>query len=189
MRVYKFGGSSIGSASKIRNVAGIIRDGLSQSPLVVVVSAVWKVTDMLADAATLAGRGEIAYLEKLDEITSLHDSIVRELFHEDPAEAQAWLTGMMMELHDAVHGIYQLRELSDRNLAQVLSFGERLSSWIVSRYLQCSGTPSLCIDARELIVTDDNYCYAKVETQATGKLIRERLHSFDAVPVVTGFIA
>jgi len=189
MRVYKFGGSSIGSAAKIRNVAGIIRDGLSQSPLVVVVSAVWKVTDMLSDAATLAAKGDVAYLDKLSEITSLHESIVRELFHDDSAEAEAWLAGMMMELHDVIHGIFLLRELSDKSLALALSYGERLSSWIVSSHLQHTGTPSVCVDARGLIVTDDNYCYAKVDTQATGKSIRERLHSFDAVSVVTGFIA
>ncbi len=189
MRVYKFGGSSIGSAAKIRNVAGIIRDGLTHSPIVVVVSAVWKVTDMLSETASLAGKGEIAYLEKLGEITSLHDSIIHELFHDDPAEAEAWLAGMMMELHEVVHGVYQLRELSDKSLALVLGFGERLSSWIVSRYLQRSGTPSVCVDARGLIVTDDNYCYAKVDPQATGKSIRESITSFDPVPVVTGFIA
>jgi aspartokinase/homoserine dehydrogenase 1 len=153
------------------------------------VSAVWKVTDMLADAASLAGKGDITYLDKLSEITSLHDSIVHDLFHADSAEAEAWLAGMMMELHDVVHGVFLLRELSDKSLALVLSYGERLSSWIVSHHLQHSGTPSDCVDARGLIVTDDNYCYAKVDTHATGKLIRERLHSFDAVPVVTGFIA
>ncbi|HWR02277.1 MAG TPA: bifunctional aspartate kinase/homoserine dehydrogenase I [Chlorobaculum sp.] len=189
MRVYKFGGSSIGSAAKIRNVAGIIREGLTHSPLLVVVSAVCKVTDMLSETAALAARGEIAYLEKLDEISSLHESIIHELFNDDPAEAEAWLAGMMMELHEVVQGLYQLRELSEKSLALVLSFGERLSSWIVSGYLQRSGTPSVCVDARGLIVTDDNYCYAKVDTQATGRSIRESITSFDAVPVVTGFIA
>lgn len=189
MRVFKFGGSSIASAAKIGNVAGIIRNELSRSPLTVVVSAVGKVTDMLAEAGALAAKGDAGWRQKLDGIASLHEGIIMELFPDDAFGLRAWLHEMMAELNDVLHGVFLLRELSGKSQALILSYGERLSCRIVSACLQQQGTPSECVDARTLIVTDDNHCFAKVDRLATGKLIRERLVRFDPVPVVTGFIA
>lgn len=189
MRVFKFGGSSIASAAKISNVAGIIRRELRSTPLMVVVSAIGKVTDMLAETAALAGNGDAAYRDKLEGIASLHGGIIRELFGTEASAEETWLGEMMAELNDVLHGVFLLRELSDKSLALVLSYGERLSCRIVSRYMHVSGTPAECVDARSVIVTDDNHCFAKVDRLATGKLIHERFRSFDVLPVVTGFIA
>ncbi|NTV02630.1 MAG: bifunctional aspartate kinase/homoserine dehydrogenase I [Chlorobiaceae bacterium] len=187
MRVYKFGGSSIGSAARIRHVAGIIGRGLSETRIVVVVSAIQKVTDMLADTAALAAKGDAAYHDRISEISALHAAICRELF--GAGEADSWLEGLISELRDAASGIFLLRDLSDRSLALVLSYGERLSAWIVGRYLKQSGIAAETVDARELIVTDTNYCYAKVDAHATDRLVREKVNYSDSVPVVTGFIA
>jgi aspartokinase/homoserine dehydrogenase 1 len=189
MRVFKFGGSSIASAAKIGNVAGIIRNELCRSPLVVVVSAVGKVTDMLAETATLAGKGDGVWRAKLEAILALHEEIVRELFQGDPSAEPDWIRELMVELSDVLHGVFLLRELSDKTRALILSYGERLSCRIVSTCLAHMGTSSEWVDARTLIVTDDNHCYAKVDRLATGKLIRDRFKAFDSVPVVTGFIA
>ena len=190
MRVYKFGGSSIGSAARIRHVADIIRNGLSETRLVVVVSAIQKVTDMLAETAMLAGQGDDSYRAGLAEIASLHNSIVHDLFGAgDLAVPEKWVGEMMSELQDVVHGVFLLRDLSDRSLALVLSYGERLSSWIVGRYLAQTGIPAESIDAREVIVTDGNHCHAKVDVKATEKLIRDLVRPLEAVPVVSGFIA
>jgi aspartokinase/homoserine dehydrogenase 1 len=187
MRIYKFGGSSIGSATRIRRVAGIIAGGLSETRIVVVVSAIQKVTDMLAETAVLAAKGDVSYRDRISEISALHAAICLELF--GAGVADAWLEGMVAELNDAANGVFLLRDLSDRSLALVLSYGERLSAWIVGRYLEQSGIAAETIDARELIVTDTNYSYAKVDTHATDRLVREKVHYRDSVPVVTGFIA
>ena len=187
MRVYKFGGSSIGSAARIRHVAGIIADGLSETRIVVVVSAIQKVTDMLSDIAALAAKGDASYRDRISEISALHAAICSELF--GTGGDDAWLEGMVGELNDVAGGIFLLRDLSDKSLALVLSYGERLSAWIVGRHLKQSGIPAETLDARELIVTDTNYCYAKVDAQATEHLVREQVRFRDTVPVVTGFIA
>ncbi|NTU93107.1 MAG: bifunctional aspartate kinase/homoserine dehydrogenase I [Chlorobiaceae bacterium] len=190
MRVYKFGGSSIGSASRIRHVAGIVREACGETRLVVVVSAIQKVTDMLAETATLAGRGELSYQDRLGEIASLHRAIVHELFGQGGQEdAESWLGSMMSELEDVVHGVFLLRELSDKSLALVLSYGERLSAWIVGSYFVQAGIPAEVVDAREVIVTDNNHGYAKVDMHATDRLVRERVRVNEVVPVVTGFIS
>lgn len=204
MKVYKFGGTSIGSAQRIRNVAEIIRSALATTPLVVVVSAIRKVTDMLFDAATLAGKGDEEYRSRLDSISALHRAIAQELFEQEPAtaaDAEARIADMLAELHDLLHSVFLLRELPDKSRALVLSYGERLSAWLVSRYLRQAGIPSDCIDARQLIITDTNYSYAKVDLHATEQRIRHRLahpavypaaHAGahpGTLPVVTGFIA
>lgn len=188
MRVYKFGGSSIGSAARVRHVADIIRAGLQESRLVVVVSAFQKVTDMLADTASLAGKGDESWRGKLREIVELHRTVVREL-HGSGSEAESWLDSMVCELEDVAHGVFLLRELSDKSLALMLSYGERLSARIVGSHLAASGTPTGVVDTRDVIVTDSNHARARVDLHETERLIRERVHPEGPLPVLTGFIA
>jgi aspartokinase/homoserine dehydrogenase 1 len=190
MNVYKFGGTSIGSAGRIRNVADIIREGLSRTRLVVVVSAIHKVTDMLLDTAKLASGGQSEYKKKLEDIETLHLSIARELFGaENLKTATDWLAAELNELHDVVHGVFLLRELSDKSTALVLSYGERFSSFMVSLFLNQEGIQSVPVDARKLIRTDSAHCDAKVDSRATEMLIRDQIAFQSVVPVVTGFIA
>jgi aspartokinase/homoserine dehydrogenase 1 len=188
MRVYKFGGSSIGSAARVRQVADIIRSGLQESRLVVVVSAFQKVTDMLADTASLAGKGDESWRGKLREIVELHRNIVREL-HGSGSEAESWLDSMVGELEDVAHGVFLLRELSDKSLALMLSYGERLSARIVGSHLAASGIPAEVVDTRDVMVTDSNHARARVDLHETERLIRERVHTDGPLPVLTGFIA
>lgn len=190
MKVYKFGGSSLGSAARIRRVADIIAGALQQEELVVVVSAIQRVTDLLLESATKAGCGDNGYRAMLDEIEQLHLGIVGELFTESRLESVTLsLRTELGELGDIVHGVFLLRELSERSLALVLGFGERLSARIVSASLSSEGIASSYIDARELIITDVNYADARVDGNATDLRIKKRLASFPGVPVVTGFIA
>jgi aspartokinase/homoserine dehydrogenase 1 len=190
MNVYKFGGTSIGTAARIRNVAEIIRTGLLSTRLVVVVSAIHKVTDMLLETAMLASRGDEGYKAGLDEIESLHLTIATELLGEgELKEGLGWLAVELAELHDVIHGIFLLREMSEKSTALALSYGERLSAAIVSRYLDRTGIASEAVDARGLIITDSGHCGAKVNSHATEKLVRERMSSVKTLPVVTGFIA
>lgn len=189
MKVFKFGGSSIASAAQIGDAVGIIRKELERSELIVVVSAIAGVTDLLAEAGVQASNGDAAWRETLDRLTSLHVEIIRELFADDASGVESEVREMLTELNDVLHGVALLRELSDKSRALILSYGERLSCRIMSRFLQRSATPAECIDSRELIVIDDNHCHAKVDRLATGKLICERFKLYTPVPVVTGFIA
>lgn len=190
MKVYKFGGSSLGSAARIRNVADIIAGALQHEKLVIVVSAIHRVTDLLLESATKAASGDCSYRRILDEIEQLHVSIAGELFTENHLSgAMASLREELGELGDIIHGVFLLRELSERSLALVLGFGERLAARIVSAYLSVNGLESSYIDAREVIVTDANYTDARVDTDATNHRIKHRFGSLSGVPVVTGFVA
>jgi bifunctional aspartokinase / homoserine dehydrogenase 1 len=190
MKVYKFGGSSLCSAARIRKVADIIAGALQHEKLVIVVSAIHRVTDLLLESATKAASGDAGYRHILDEIEQLHVSIAGELFPENRLSgAMASLREELVELGDIIHGVFLLRELSDRSLALVLGFGERLSARLVSAYLSVNGLETSYIDAREVIVTDANYVDARVDTDVTNLRITNRFGSLSGVPVVTGFVA
>ncbi len=190
MKVYKFGGTSLGSAGRIKKVAAIIADALDHDKIVVVVSAIHRVTDLLLESATKACGGDSSYRMTLNELDQLHHSIAGELFSNDLIDQViVSIRSELAELNDFVHGIFLLRELSEKSLARVLSYGERLSARLLSSYLEEQHIASFYLDASELIVTDTNYADALVDSHASELKIRKRLASFDGVPVVTGFIA
>ncbi len=190
MKIYKFGGTSLGSAGRIKKVADIIAGALHEDKLIVVVSAIHRVTDLLLESATKASNGDSRYRSTLDELDHLHLSIAAELFSGTLLDdVTVLIRSELSELNDIVQGVFLLRELSEKSLALVLGFGERLSARIVSSYLQERDIASFYLDARELIVTDANYADARVDTHASEQKIRKRLASFEGVPVVTGFIA
>ncbi len=190
MKIYKFGGTSLGTAGRIKKVADIIAGALDEDKIVVVVSAIHRVTDLLLESATNACNGESSYRTTLDELDHLHSSIASELFSgallDDISLA---IRAELSDLNNIVQGVFLLRELSEKSLAVVLSFGERLCALIVSSYLQERFMASFTLDARELIVTDANYADVRVDMHASELQIRNHLASFDGVPVVTGFIA
>jgi bifunctional aspartokinase / homoserine dehydrogenase 1 len=190
MKIYKFGGTSLGSAGRIKNVADIIAGALAECKLIVVVSAIHRVTDLLLESASKASSGDIGYQSTVDELEQLHLSIAGELFSGALLQdVTASIRAELLELHDIVQGLFSLRELSEKSLALVLGFGERLSARMVSSYLQERNIASFFVDARELIVTDANYVDARVDAHASELNIRKRFASFEGVPVVTGFIA
>ncbi len=190
MKIYKFGGTSLESATRIRKVADIIAGAAGNEKIVVVVSAVHRVTDLLLEAATKACAVDSRYRAILDEIDHLHFSIAGDLFTgERLAAVIAAMRSDLSDLHNIVQGVFLLRELSEKSLAVVMSFGERLSALLVSAYLQSQHLDSCLLDARELIVTDANYADARVNTSATDLQIKKRFTAIEGVPVVTGFIA
>ncbi len=190
MKIYKFGGTSLGSAGRIKNVADIIAGALAECKLIVVVSAIHRVTDLLLESASKASSGDIGYQSTVDELEQLHLSIAGELFSGALLQdVTASIRAELLELHDIVQGLFLLGELSEKSLALVLGFGERFSARIVSHYLQERNIASFFVDARELIVTDANYVDARVDAHASELNIRKRFASFEGVPVVTGFIA
>lgn len=189
MKVLKFGGTSIRDGKRIRKVLGIIRNAVGETPVIVVVSAIRKVTDLLLDAAVAAGEGDTGYRDKLLDIETLHNDLVGELIDEGGRqEVEAFLVKELDELADVLHGVSLLRDLSDKSLALVMSFGERLSAWIICCFLRQEGIDTSYTDARRMIVTDSNHCDARVDMQASSARIKAWLEGEKGIPVVTGYI-
>lgn len=191
MKVLKFGGSSVGSAESIKIVANIILQYQQQQVhCATVVSAMGGVTDRLLDISQEAAQGNEEYKERLSELEKHHFAAARELIGvHTQSKVFARLKTLFNELDDLVHGVYLLRERSPRTMDLVLSFGERLSAYLISQYINELGVTAEFLDARKIIVTDKSFNNAKVDFTATNQKIQDYFSSHSALQIVTGFVA
>ncbi len=184
----KFGGSSVESAQAIQRVASIVAQHLEQAPAVVV-SAMGKTTDRLVGIARLAAGGNRAAAAR--EVAGLRQ------FHETEAARltrgaqRAWIDSQIGTLFEELCGV--LNELAACGVVRprlsdaVLSFGERLSSAMVTAGFRQAGIDAVHLDARSAIVTDGKYGVAAPLFIETNALLRRRV-SRRHVTVMGGFI-
>ncbi len=184
MKVLKFGGSSVGTPERIRNVRKIIEAG--ELPCVVVISAFQGVTDSLKRTSELSAAHDTGYRNLLKEIIERHISFSKELLGGDKLkDILEEIEKISEELNEVLNGLFLVRELSKYSLDKVLGSGERMSSLIISGFIE----GSILIDARQLIRTDENYGNASVDFEITDQLIRKRLLRKNGLFIVPGFIA
>ncbi len=190
MIIAKFGGSSVGNAERIRNVMGIIQALQSSGErLGLVVSAFGGMTDRLIKVSVLASNGDSTYQVELKRLIDDHKKAVYELIN--PAqlhEVIEQLDAMIAELSDVAHGIFLLRELTKRTLDFVMSFGERLSAFIITHGLQRQGIAAAYLDARRVVKTDGQFGSARVDFVKTYALIAAHFQAQEMLQVITGFI-
>ncbi len=184
MRVLKFGGTSVGLVESLRNVQSIVNN--TKDELVVVVSAVGGVTDLLIGAATKAQMGDDSYLEIFENIVERHNKIIDTLVEsESRTELNDRLRPLFDDLTNIYKGIHLIRDLSDKTMDTVVSYGERLSSTIIS-YLLHDVT---LIDSRKLIKTRQQAGKHVVDFEQTNSLIKQRFEARTRVSLLPGFIA
>ncbi len=193
MKVLKFGGSSLADWKRIKNVAGIVKKACSEDRIVVVLSAMKGVTDRLVESANMASMGDKSYRSNIEWISTKHVDTVRDLFK--PTAQAGVITPiriMLNELEDILHGVELIRECSLKTMDLIMSFGERMSCTIFSRYLEAVGVGASFVDARDCIKTNDNFGSAIVDFEKSYSLTRElvnRVIENGKIPIVTGFIA
>jgi aspartate kinase len=191
MTVFKFGGSSVADAGWIRRVVDIVAPRVAEAP-VVVASAMGKTTDRLVEIASQGAEGRLREAEALlAGIADHHRNAARELFGGSLLEEViGTVDALLSELNSVIHGLVLVRECTPRSFDAILSFGERLSTVILSGAFRNSGVDSILLDSRRLIVTDDNFSSAIPDFEATNRTIREEVHPAPGtVLVVQGFIA
>lgn len=192
MYVLKFGGSSVGTPSRIISVIDILKDYHKKNiAFTVVFSAFSGVTDELLKMAQTAARGEVTYLEMWEKFHQRHLDAIHELVAEGAAqtEIKGRYTEMAATLKNLLQGTFLVMEASPRTLDYVLSFGERASCMIITKTMISRGLDAEYVDAREIIKTDKNFGSARVDFDLTYKLIRERYKKGKKVRIVTGFIS
>ncbi len=188
MKVLKFGGTSVGTLDSISQVIRIISD--NKQPVAVVYSAMGGVTNKLIEIGTLASKGDARYLDILQSIEERHFAVIRALVDvKAHSSIIAKIKGNFNEIEDLLKGITYIRELSIRTMDLLLSFGERLSSQIITFLLNEQGIKAKYIDAREIIKTNSNYGFAEVDFEETNTLINDALAENNQVYCITGFIA
>jgi len=190
MLVMKFGGSSVGSPEKIKNVINIVRQRQEQyGKVVVVCSALGGITDQLILTGKLAEVKDPAYKDELQKIKDRHIVVADTVIHsEEKATLLAELQEGLTAVENILKGIYLLGEFPEKSMALLSSFGERMSCFIISAAMRSEGLASMYVNATQLIRTDSNYLGAKVDFDVTNKNIKKLIESLNAIPVVTGFI-
>jgi bifunctional aspartokinase / homoserine dehydrogenase 1 len=191
MKVLKFGGTSVANAQNIKLVLDIVSNKAKKDKLVVVVSALSKVTDLLQLAASKASNNDESFKEIVTDIEKLHLDTLKQLI---PVSEQSGLLShikrIINHLETLLDGCFLLGELSSRTSDTILSFGELLSSYIIAEALKQNLKNSSYKDSRELIKTNTNYGKAGVIFESTNALISDFFASNDAqVVIMPGFIA
>jgi len=191
MQVLKFGGTSVANAENINKVVAIVKKAIIKDKTVVVVSALGGITDLLLMAAELAADGNELYKEKLITIEQRHMEAVKQLI---PVAQQSQLLSLVKkgcnEIEDICNGIFLLGELTARSKDRISSYGEWLSSQIISATFSAAGTANEWKDARELIVTNSAFSIADVDFAATNEKIKQFFEArISSLFIIPGFIA
>ena len=191
MKVLKFGGSSVGSPKTIQLVMEIVEKSFKKDKnTIVVCSAFGGVTDQLINAGKLAASKDLGYKEIVNQIKTRHLNAIDELVSVEMREApKKELEEALITIENLLNGIYLLNEFPDRTQAQLISFGERMSCFIVATALRSNGLPGIYVNASEIIKTDKNYLSGKVDFGKTNKNISNFFETINGIGVVTGFIA
>lgn len=190
MKVLKFGGTSVGDAERIKAVLGVVKRSYDEGekPLVVL-SAMAGVTNLLTQMAENAAE-RIPFDDDLKRLEERHFDVVKKLIavkYQNPVFTRLKL--MLNELEDVLQGVSALRELSLQSKDLIVSFGERLSNYMVSKIMEQYVKETELIDATHYIKTDSNFGHARVNEEVTNQLIQSIAHTHtNKLLFVTGFI-
>ncbi len=192
MIVCKFGGTSVQDAAAIERVIDIVRQRLNEKP-VVVASAMGSTTNQLLQAAQIAARGKRA--EAFDLVKRIKEKHIHEAEKLGLVAAGNNLMGAIdsqfVDIGSIIGGLSALGELTPRSTDAMASFGERLSTLILTEALTIRGIPAQLMDARQCIITDENFTRAAPIFDLTEPAIRDHLLPVikaGRVPVFQGFI-
>ena len=190
MQVLKFGGTSVANAENIKKVRDILQLKKGEKT-VVVISALGGVTDELLKCGSLAANGESCYKDFLQKLTERHLNVVKQLL---PLTNQSSVLSFVMqqfnEVEDICNGIFLLNDFTDRTKDRILSYGELISSQVISAYLSSEALQNSWVDTRKLVKTDSQFTRAAVHFEKT----QQNIQSFftgatENLFVLPGFVA
>jgi len=190
-QVLKFGGTSMGSKQSLNQVLEILKDKIKSKKIYVVVSAMSGVTDKLIELGLSAKNNQLKH-QILREIENLHQKTLVEFgltLESSPLEL------LFQELEDALTKEIFINEIPQETyLDFIKSFGERLSASLLTSILKINSVKAEFVDARELIVTDENFGNASVDYEVSTERTKNYFQNLESqipnlqVLVITGFI-
>jgi len=190
--VMKFGGTSVGSAERVKVACGLIAAEATKRPVVAVVSAMSKITDLLLDTTRHAEADDQAGIDRgLSQLETRHLEAAKDLVpHADLERVEAQVGDLVAEFRRIVSGMQMLTYRPARAVDEAIAVGERLSAMLVSEHLRSIGIAAEAVNAAEAIVTDAVFNNASPLMDATRIKARARilpLLEAGAIPIVTGF--
>lgn len=183
MKIFKFGGASVKDAEALNNVVRVLR--MTKEPdLVIVVSAMGKMTNALEEVVNVYLSAPTLLDEKLQRVKQFHQQILVEAFQEDHP-----IFGQVICLFEELE-IFLLNNKSlDANYIydQIVPYGERSSSAIVQACFRESGIESILLDIRDHLRTNSMYREARVDWESTQKALRNAVRT-SGIYLTQGFI-
>ena len=185
MKVLKFGGTSVGTAASLANVKRIVES--RDERVIVVVSALGGLTDKLISTARQASQGDVSYLQSYAQIVERHNDIINAMVPRSRRMYVEQITSSLLdELGNIFRGVSLIKDLSCRTLDIIVSYGERLSSVIIS----CIIDGATHFDSRNFIKTECQFGKHIADIKLSESLIHETFDNFTGrVAVVPGFIS
>lgn len=183
MKIFKFGGASVNSTAAVRNMAAIVKRFYGQ-PLVIVVSAMGKTTNRLEQLVP-GVRPLAEHPALLEQLRDYHLQIIRELFSDSAHQVFAAFDALFDQLKERCS---KAPTQYNFDYDQTVSFGELISTTIISHYLNSIGLDNQWVDVREVVRTDNHYREGIVDFDTTLQLARSRFANAGTY-VTQGFIA
>ena len=188
MKVLKFGGTSVGSVKSILSLKRIVEKEAKRQPIVVVVSALGGITDQLISTSHLAQEGKEEWKEQYEQMVDRHHKMIDTIITDtsDREELFNKVDALFEQLHSIYFGVYLIHDLSKKTLDAIVSYGERLSSNIVSTLVK----GSRWMDSRSFIKTTTSPNGKTVlDSELTNHLVKEAFKDMARVTLLPGFIS
>ena len=188
MKVLKFGGTSVGSVKSILSLKRIVEKEARKQPIVVVVSALGGITDMLISTSRLAQEGKDEWKEQFEQMVDRHHKRIDTIITDTNDREMLFnkVDSLFEQLHSIYFGVYLIHDLSKKTLDAIVSYGERLSSNIVSTLVK----GSRWMDSRDFIKTTISPNGKIIlDTDLTNHLVKKAFADLPRVSLVPGFIS
>lgn len=187
MKVMKFGGTSVGSVSSLLSLKSIVEKEVKRQPVIAVVSALGGITDQLIATAQAALRGDERWHDDFETMRQRHQKMIDTVITNNLDREMLFnkVDQLFEQLRSIYYGVYLIHDLSEKTQDAIVSYGERLSSHIVSTLIRGAKR----MDALEFIKTERKNGKHVLDSELTGRRIRETFQEPHRLCVVPGFIA
>ena len=187
MKVLKFGGTSVGSVKSILSLKRIVEAEAGRGPVIVVVSALNGITDKLIATSQMALSGDEQWRKEYEAIADRHHEMIDTVITDGNkrTELLASVDALLEQLKSIFYGVYLIHDLSGKTEDAIVSYGERLSSHIVTAILDNAKR----LNSRDFIRTEKKQGKHVLDAELTYKLVRETFTDTKQIAVVPGFVA
>ena len=187
MKVFKFGGTSVGSVESILSLKAIVEKEAQKQPIIVVVSALGGITDKLIATSLLAQKGDETWKDEFQAMVERHHKMIDTIIT-DPRKREHLFNivdSLFEQLRSIYFGVYLIHDLSKKTQDAIVSYGERLSSNIVATLVQ----GAKWYDSREFIKTVRKNHKNTLDSELTNRLVRRTFSDLQRISLVPGFIS
>lgn len=184
MKIFKFGGASVKDANGVKNLVNVLQE-VGYDNTLIVISAMGKTTNAIEVVIKNYFEKSKELQASIQEIAKYHNEILLELFPNENHQIFA----KVKQLFEEMQGFLGRNKSPDYNYVydQLVSFGELISTTIVSTYLNSISIENTWLDVREMIKTDTNYRDAKVNWEITQENIKQNVN-INKLNITQGFI-